>query len=250
MARRTAMSKEPRTESSRKGPPDSNSNIRRMPLKREDYDDKGNRKSSDELTRVSPGVYRNSQGKLVGSRGQSLGNRNNRPGDAIRNALGDMTNPGARTPAGRPGQQTPPVEIPQQWFQQWQQNQQSPGNMGEQIANQVTGPNPNFEGIVRDAAGQLAQNNMANQMGQTMGNMQMPNFGEMRTLTPQERAARGIDPRDPNTYSIMPDGRIHSTMMGWSPNMQGQNFGNAIGNQAQQGRAVGNSMGDLLRRGR
>lgn len=173
MARRTAMSKEPRTESSRKGPPDSNSNIRRMPLKREDYDDKGNRNSSDELTRVSPGVYRNSQGKLVGSRGQSLGNRDNRPGAAIGDALGNMTNPGARTPAARPGQQTPPAGMPQDWFQEWQRLQQSPGNMGEQIANQVTGPNPNFEGIVRDAAGQLAQNNMANQMGQTMGNMQM-----------------------------------------------------------------------------
>ncbi len=119
-------------------------------------------KPSDELTRVSPGVYRDSQGKLVGSRGQSLGNRDGRPGDAIRSALGDMTNPGARTPAARPGQQTPPVGMPQ-----------SPENMGEQIANQVTGPNPNFEGIVRDAAGQLAQNNLGNQLGQTMGNMPM-----------------------------------------------------------------------------
>jgi hypothetical protein len=182
MARRTAMSKEPRTESSRKGPPDRNSNIRRLPGK-----------PIDRLTRVSPGVYRNSQGKLVGSQGQSLGRRDNRPGDAIRNALGDMTNPGNRMPAGRPGQQTPPVmtnpgartpaarpgqqalpvEMPQGWLPEWQRLQQSPGNMGEQFANQVTRPNPNFEGIVRDAAGQLAQNNMANQIGQTMGNMQM-----------------------------------------------------------------------------
>lgn len=232
MARRTAMNKEPKTESSRKG----------------------NDKSNDSLTRVSPGVYRNSQGKLVGSRGQSLGNRDNKPGDAIRNALGDMTNPGARTPAARPGQQTPPAGMPQDWFQEWQRLQQSPGNMGEQIANQVTGPNPNFEGIVRDAAGQSAQNNLGNQMGQTMGNMQMPNYGDGRTLTPQERAARGIDPRDPNTYTILPDGRVMGTLMGWSPNMQGRSvgnaIGNAIGNQAQQGRAVGNSIGDLLRRGR
>lgn len=228
MARRTAMNKEPKTESSRKG----------------------NDKSNDSLTRVSPGVYRNSQGKLVGSRGQSLGNRNGRPGDAIRNALGDMTNPGNRAPAGRPGQQTPPAGIPQDLFQQWQQNQQSPGDMAEQIARQVTGPTPNFEGIVRDAAGQLAQNNMANQVGQAMGNMQMVNYGDGRTLTPQERAARGIDPRDPNTYTILPDGQVIGTMMGWSPNMQGRSFGNAIGNQAQQGRAVGNSIGDLLRRGR
>ena len=239
MARRTAMSKEPKTESSRGKSLMDSPDMRRLPGK-----------PSDQLTRVSPGVYRNRQGKLVGSRGQSLGNRDNKPGDAIRNALGDMTNPGARTPAARPGQQIPPVEIPKDWYQQWQQNQQSPGNMAEQIAGQVTGPNPNFEGIVRDAAGQLAQNNMANQMGQAIGNMQMPNYGDGRTLTPQERAARGIDPRDPNIYTILPDGRVMSTMMGWSPNMQGQSFGNAIGNQAQQGRAVGNSIGDFLRRGR
>jgi hypothetical protein len=259
MARRTAMSKEPRTESSRKGPPDRNSNIRRLPGK-----------PIDRLTRVSPGVYRNSQGKLVGSQGQSLGRRDNRPGAAIGDALGDMTNPGNRMPAGRPGQQTPPVmtnpgartpaarpgqqalpvEMPQGWLPEWQRLQQSPGNMGEQFANQVTRPNPNFKGIVRDAAGQLAQNNMANQIGQNMGNMQMPNYGEMRTLTSQERAARGIDPRDPNTYSIMPDGQVVGTMMGWSPDMQGQNIFNATGNQAQRGRAAGNSIGDLLRRGR
>lgn len=171
MARRTAMSKEPKTESSRKGSLGDNPNLRTLPGKAGQFDERGNRKPSDELTRVSPGVYRNSQGKLVGSRGQSLGNRDNRPGDAIRNALGDMTNPGNRAPAGRPGQQTPPVDMPYDWFQEWQRLQQSPGNMAEQIAGQVTGPNPNFGGIIRDAAGRLAQDNMANQMGQAIGNM-------------------------------------------------------------------------------
>lgn len=110
MARRTAMNKEPKTESSRKG----------------------NDKSNDSLTRVSPGVYRNSQGKLVGSRGQSLGNRSNNLGAQIGQALGNMTNPGDRMPAAR---------------------------VGDAV------------GQVANDAGQLAQNNMANQMGQAIGNM-------------------------------------------------------------------------------
>lgn len=161
MARRTAMSKEPRTESSREGE-------RRMPLKREDYDDKGNRNSSDELTRVSPGVYRNSQGKLVGSRGQSLGNRNNRPGAAIGDALGNMINPGNRMPAGRPGQQMSQQEIDAamqganlaESIMQQYPNQIQSGYLPNTQQKPMPGRpqmdpgyyNPNFQGRIQDLA--------------------------------------------------------------------------------------------------
>lgn len=46
---------------------------------------------------------------------------------------------------------------------------------------------------------------------------ELPNLSGGRRMTPQERQQRGIDPRDPNTYDIMPDGSVFGTLMGWSP---------------------------------
>lgn len=85
----------------------------------------------------------------------------------------------------------------------------------------------------------------------------MANFGKGKTLSPQERAARGIDPRDPNQYGLMPDGTVFGTMMGWDKNP-------ADGQRALTELALGqarmaadsmtpqipraNSMSDLLRR--
>jgi hypothetical protein len=204
MARRTAMSKEPRTESSREGE-------RRMPGKPMDFDDKGNRKPSGELTRVSPGVYRNSQGKLVGSRGQSLGNRNSRPGAEIGRALGQAAS----------AAQTPPIPIPDRFMDQYTQNQQSPGNMAEQIAN-------------------------GSQAGAAMG--AFPDYGQARPLTPQERAARGIDPRDPNNYSILPNGQVMGTLMGWMPNPSPIGQSRLQNGFQPQGQPQGNSISNLLRR--
>ena len=188
MARRTAMSKEPKTESSREGE-------RRLPGKPGNFDDKGNRKPSENLTRLSPGVYRNSQGKLVGSRGQSLGNRDGRPGDAIRNALGDMTNPGALTPAARPGQQTPPAGIPQDWFQQWQQMQQNPGSFPQQKPAPLTPEmNDQLQGVMRDMRNQRQPNTQFDpRMMQPylpfQPNQQPPmNWGNMRYDFPQGQA--------------------------------------------------------------
>lgn len=49
--------------------------------------------------------------------------------------------------------------------------------------------------------------------------MMQDNFaggGVGRPLTEAERRARGMDPRDPNQYSIMPDGSVVGTLMGWA----------------------------------
>lgn len=228
--------------------------MHRLPDKAGNFDEKGNRKPSENLTRVSPGVYRNSQGKLVGSRGQSLGDRVGRPGAEIGRALGQaMAN----------GQQ-PPIPIPDRFMDQYTQNQQSPGNMAQQIA-QGAMPNSNMQGIMRDLAGQGADNaaagvaagqagaamgafpqNVASQAGAALG--AFPQYGQGRPLTQQERIARGIDPRDPNTYSISPNGQVIGTLMGWSPNPMP--VGQALfqgGFQPEQ-RQQGNSIGNLLRR--
>lgn len=42
--------------------------------------------------------------------------------------------------------------------------------------------------------------------------------GSSRTLSPEERLARGIDPRDPNQYFINDQGQVGGTLIGWSPN--------------------------------
>lgn len=38
------------------------------------------------------------------------------------------------------------------------------------------------------------------------------------TLSPEERLAQGIDPRDPNIYTRGPGGEVYGTLIGWSSN--------------------------------
>ena len=130
MARKTAMGKEPgnvsiavpKSEKDR-----MRTGGRNLPGKPPSMDDKGNLTGKQSLERVSPGVYRNSQGKLVGSKGQALPRRS-----PIQNALqgaaqaagqqaGMQANiqgiaqaagmEGGRMPAGQPGQQFSQREI-------------------------------------------------------------------------------------------------------------------------------------------
>ena len=141
------------------------------------------------LKRLSPGVYRNGAGQLVGSKGQSL------PGQKPQSLTERALNAAYRASGVQPNQNRPAAPAPQQ---------QAPMSQEQlQAGLEASG-----------LAGLLAnQQNVANQTGQMTGNMQMPNYGDARTLTPRERAARGIDPRDPNIYSIMPNGQVMSTMM-------------------------------------
>ena len=40
--------------------------------------------------------------------------------------------------------------------------------------------------------------------------------GGARVMPDEERRARGMDPRDPNRYSVMPNGNVVGTLMGWA----------------------------------
>lgn len=105
MARKTAMGKEPGNVSI--ALPESEKQRlkgggRRMPGKPRPMDNKGNFTDTQSLQRVSPGVYRNSQGKLVGSRGQALPKPS-----PIQGALESAQ----VQPAPRPGQQLPPMQM-------------------------------------------------------------------------------------------------------------------------------------------
>lgn len=180
MARKTAMGKEPGNVS--------------IALPQSEKDRLAGKKPvvsppvKEQLKRMSPGVYRNSQGKLVGSKGQGLPKPS-----LIQNALQGAVQGAGQQAGMQPGQR--------------QQISPEAVNAGMQAGDLVNS-------AIRDY-----QPNMGNQTGQMIGNMQTPNYGDARTLNPQERAARGIDPRDPNIYSIMPNGQVMGTLMGWSPNM-------------------------------
>ena len=250
MARKTAMGKEPGNVSIAI-PESEKQRLReagkRLPGKVRDVPNMAERLAKDAkptpLKRLSPGVYRNGAGQLVGSKGQALGrsspiqNALQGAGQAAGQQAGMQANmqgivqaagmEGGRMPAGRPGQQMSQQEI---------DAAMQAGNLAQSIMDQYKVPG------------------IGNQSGQMIGNMQMPNYGDARTLTPQERAARGIDPRDPNIYSIMPNGQVMSTLMGWSPNPQGLTAGQMFGNMAPQNQpqapAQPNSISGLLRRGR
>ena len=244
MARKTAMGKEPGSVSVAL-PQSEKDRLRgggqRMPGKPRPMDDKGNFTDKQSLERVSPGVYRNSQGKLVGSKGQTLPKRS-----PIQNALqgaaqaaGQQTGmqaniqgnlqaagmEGGRMPAGQPGQQFSQREI-------------DAGMEAQRLAESFMAQYP---------SGKFP---MENWQG---GNSQLPQFfgglGDYRPIQPNERGRYGIDPRDPNQYQVGPNGEIRGTLMGWSPNANMGNV-NQIVNRQQQAPAQPNSVSGLLRQGR
>jgi hypothetical protein len=106
MARKTAMGKEPGKVSIAipKSEKDRLAGVaRHLPGKPRPMDDKGNFTDKQSLDRVSPGVYRNSQGKLVGSKGQALPKSS-----PIQNALqGAAVMQENVQPAPRPNQRLP-----------------------------------------------------------------------------------------------------------------------------------------------
>jgi hypothetical protein len=61
------------------------------------------------------------------------------------------------------------------------------------------------------------------------GNPEQALSGAFRDLTGDERAARGIDPRDPNKFAVNDAGQMMSTLIGFNPN---QNYG-PIGDSIQ-----------------
>lgn len=67
-------------------------------------------------------------------------------------------------------------------------------NMGARIGN--VQPNPNEE----------------------MKNLFSSNWRDARPIQDNERSRFGIDPRDPNQFSVMPDGSLVQTLIGWSGN--------------------------------
>ena len=116
MARKTAMGKEPGNVSI--ALPQSEKDRlrgsgRRMPAKPRPMDDKGTFTDKQSLDRVSPGVYRNSQGKLVGSKGQALP-KSSPIQNALQGAARAAGMQGNAQPAPRPNQRLPQQPMSQQ----------------------------------------------------------------------------------------------------------------------------------------
>lgn len=57
------------------------------------------------------------------------------------------------------------------------------------------------------------------QMQQSGNSLGLGDIGSAKPVADGDRSRFGIDPRDPNRYSVMPDGRLIGTLMGWSDNM-------------------------------
>lgn len=73
--------------------------------------------------------------------------------------------------------------------------------------------NGSMKSLLESLLSQIRESGGSNSQG--MGS------GSFRPMTDQERAQRGIDPRDPNKYSIDDQGRTISTLIGWNPNQGG-----------------------------
>lgn len=85
----------------------------------------------------------------------------------------------------------------------------------------------------------------AGQVGQAAGSLyEQLGGGRTRTLSPEERLARGIDPRDPNQYFVDEQGNVGGTLIGWSPNQPSMNDLASITGQ-QGGQLFDNQMGTL-----
>ena len=106
------------------------------------------------------------------------------------------------------------------------QQQQDQRSAYEQELNRQRGPQldttPNAQGQYRLSPGvygtkeQAAQSYDQEMYGwQDGGYPSMTGGGRSRNLRPEERLARGIDPRDPNRYSIDESGRVSGTLIGW-----------------------------------
>jgi hypothetical protein len=59
--------------------------------------------------------------------------------------------------------------------------------------------------------------------------------GTFRDLTPEERKQRGIDPRDPNKYSIDENGNMLNTLIGWNPGASAPSRGGSLVNNYAPG---------------
>lgn len=179
--------------------------------------------SKEKLRRLSPGVYRNAAGALVGSGGQSIGSR--RPN--LRSIAEQFAESGG--PQSSPSKPSSVADIA------GNAKPARPNSAAESAANAK--PPKQAAPSIAELAGRsrpaklspnLDLSNLYDELRQTLDSTpapQMPSnpqvgsiMGNARVIKPWERPALGIDPRDPNIYYRGEDGKIGGTYMAWDPN--------------------------------
>lgn len=159
--------------------------------------------------RLSAGVYRGSDGSLMRQDGTPLPHNPDYNANVISNLqqMGTMQIPPNVPPMPKGGYRS-----------------QNPSPQEMEMINRIRSGNlPQIPGnnmisrSVNNAVGNIAQR--VQQRNPQYFPPQQPNntfnFGQGRRIQPNEYSRYGIDPRDPNQYTLLPDGRIMGTLIGW-----------------------------------
>lgn len=112
--------------------------------------------------------------------------------------------------------------------------------LASQAANQIGGQGGRTRSMRDDALGLASQvaNQIGNQGGRSRGGI-VDSLVGAKPIADNERPRYGIDPRDPNRYSVGSNGELIGTLMGW--NSKGNNsdiFNRLIGGSGLNARDI------------
>jgi hypothetical protein len=165
--------------------------------------------------RLSPGVYRNSMGMLVNHSGNPLDSRGQAsnvrrlPGASVARRIADGLNDVSA--GGNPNFD----EKTGQFDNKAQQDALAAATRAVLGGANQSPPQPGTPPTSKDQSAADAYIRDMARRSQSPSQSALEGAMRGRPLAPNERAKFGIDPRDPNQYTVGPDGKLFGTLMGW-----------------------------------
>ena len=167
--------------------------------------------------RLSPGMYRGDKGGLVGAGGKTILRQ---PDHSKASNFDFMHRSPPITPNRDPNTYRPPntfVGTTDRSFEEIMSILDSymrrrPGSQDVKSRNAViswfsnAAKNPQ---LVADVTGRFVKPNQGSSM--------LPDLGQAKPIRREDYPRYGKDPRDPNSYSVLPDGGVVGTLIGWTP---------------------------------